>query len=267
MEPTTAATTVLYAMTPPLQPPVTGEDVCAALGPVARNIEAVIPKGRGVWELHLTSQEVATGLEIAGLRIRGHNVEVTQHFPGGTWVRVRGFPIDVSKTTVYAIFLNFGEIVSGPHHVMWKGTSIKTGDRTMKIKLEKNIPQSFSTMEGKLKVTARYKDQPQTCAGCLDMRERIAKETKHTPKRLWELQLHPNPNRKRKRWTLRYVEKKEKKERKEKKKRKKNSEPVTNSTADGKRKDAPLPESMSTPTPIGRHRLPQAIPVYKVTKQ
>ena len=43
MEPTTAATTVVYAMTPLLQPPVTGEEVCAALGPVARNIEAVIP--------------------------------------------------------------------------------------------------------------------------------------------------------------------------------------------------------------------------------
>ena len=40
-----------------------------ALGPVARNIEAVIPKGRGVWEIHLTSEEVATGLEIAGLRM------------------------------------------------------------------------------------------------------------------------------------------------------------------------------------------------------
>ena len=92
MEPITAATTVLYATTPLFQPPVTGEEVCAALGPVARNIEAVIPKGRGVWELHLTSQEVATGLEIAGLRIRGQNIEVT-------WVR--GFPIDVSKTTVY----------------------------------------------------------------------------------------------------------------------------------------------------------------------
>ena len=63
-------------------------------------------------------------------------------------------------------------------------------------------------------------------------------------------------------------EKREKKERKEKKKeRKKNSEPVTNSTADGKRKDTHSPESMSTPTPIGRHRLPQAIPVYKVRKQ
>ena len=36
----------------------------------------------------------------------------------------------------------------------------------MKIKLDKNIPQSFSTMEGKVKVTARYKDQPQTCFEC-----------------------------------------------------------------------------------------------------
>ena len=55
-------TTIVFAITPLLQPPVTGEEMCAALGPVARNIEAIIPKGRGVWAIHLTSEEVVTGL-------------------------------------------------------------------------------------------------------------------------------------------------------------------------------------------------------------
>ena len=79
--------------------------------------------------------------QIAGIRIRGMNIVVTQRFPGGTWVRVRGFPINVDNAEVNAIFLNFGDIVSGPNHVIWKGTNIKTGDRMMKIKLERIIPQ------------------------------------------------------------------------------------------------------------------------------
>ena len=78
----TTTTTVLFALTPLMHPPVTGEEMCAALGPVSRNIEAVVPKGRGIWEIHLTSEEVATGLEIAGLRLRGQSIEVTQRFPG-----------------------------------------------------------------------------------------------------------------------------------------------------------------------------------------
>ena len=50
-------TTTLYAMTPMLHPPVTGEEMCAALGPVARNIEAVVPKRRGIWEIHLRAKK------------------------------------------------------------------------------------------------------------------------------------------------------------------------------------------------------------------
>ena len=44
--------------------------------------------------------------------------------------------------------------------------SIKTGDRTLKIKLTRNIPQAFSTMGGKVKVTVGYRDQPKTCFQC-----------------------------------------------------------------------------------------------------
>ena len=94
METTTSSEIILFAMTPMMQPIVTGEEMCAALAPVARSIEAIIPKGRGVWAIHLTSEEVATGLEISGIRIRGQNIEVSKRFPGGTWIRVRGFPLD-----------------------------------------------------------------------------------------------------------------------------------------------------------------------------
>ena len=281
--------TTVFAMTPQLQPQVTGEEMCAALGTVARSVDAVIPNGRGVWTIHLTSEEVATGLEMTGIRIRGMNIEVTQRFPGGTWVRVRGFPINVGNAEVQAIFEKFGEIVSGPHHVMWKGTHIKTGDRTLKIKLERSIPQSFNTMGGKQKITTRYKDQPQTCYECGQPghEKKDCHEQQTYAKKVLTNPPQPKPEQEKEPETdlnstpgtslseeemtdveVRRKERKDKKEKKErKKKEKKNSEPVMNSTADGKRKDAPSPESVFTPTPIGRHRLPQAIPVYKIRKQ
>ena len=59
---TTAAATVLYAMTGFIPKTRDRRGDVPALRPVTRNIEAVIPKGRGVWEIHLTS-------EIAGLRM------------------------------------------------------------------------------------------------------------------------------------------------------------------------------------------------------
>ena len=81
-------------------------------------------------------------------------------------MRVRGLPLDAGDLTVRCLFENFGEVVSGPHHVMWRGTTIKTGDRTLKVKLVRDIPQSFSTLGGKTKVTVRYRDQPKTCFSC-----------------------------------------------------------------------------------------------------
>ena len=32
--------------------------------------------------------------------------------------------------------------------MMWSGTAIKIGDRTLKVKLDRDIPQSFSTLGG-----------------------------------------------------------------------------------------------------------------------
>ena len=56
--------------------------------------------------------------------------------------------------------------MSGPHHVMWRGTTIKTGHRTLKVKLEREIPQSFNTLGAKTMVSVRYRDQPKTCFSC-----------------------------------------------------------------------------------------------------
>ena len=41
-----------------------------------------------------------------------------------------------------------------------------TGDRTLKVKLDRDIPQSFTTLGGKTRVTVRYRDQPKTCFSC-----------------------------------------------------------------------------------------------------
>ena len=90
-----AASTILFLSTPAFQPFVTGEEICASLGPVVNHIEAIIPKGRDTWEVHITDTDVATGLELTG-------------------VRVRGFPLVTSNLMVETIFKNFGEIVAGP---------------------------------------------------------------------------------------------------------------------------------------------------------
>ena len=158
--------TSLFCETAGFAPPITGEEICAALKTVAQHLDAVIPKGRNAWEVVVRSGDVATGLEVTGLVLRGRSLELGQRFPGGTWVRVRGLPLEAGDLTVRSIFENFGEVVSGPHHVMWRGTTIKTGDRTLKVKLKREIPQSFSTLGGKTKVTVRYRDQPKTCFSC-----------------------------------------------------------------------------------------------------
>ena len=81
---------------------------------------------------------------------------------------------------VEKIFSNFGEIVSGPHLATWRGTNIKTGDRTLKMRLNRNIPQAFTALENKVRVTVRYRDQPQTCYLCGDMGHEKKDCTKET---------------------------------------------------------------------------------------
>ena len=156
----------LFMETAGFAPPITGEEICSSLRMVANHLEAIIPNGRNAWEVVCRAGDVATGLEVTGLVLRGRNVELSQRFPGGTWVRVRGLPLDAADLTVRCVFENFGEVVSGPHHVMWRGTTIKTGNRTLKVKLVREIPQSFTILGGKTKVTVRYRDQPKTCFSC-----------------------------------------------------------------------------------------------------
>ena len=170
----------LFMETAGFAPPITGEEICSSLRMVANHLEAIIPKGRNAWEVVCRAGDVATGLEVTGLVLRGRNVELNQRFPGGTWVRVRGLPLDAGDLTVRCLFENFGEVVSGPHHVVWRGTTIKTGDRTLKVKLVRDIPQSFSTLGGKTKVTVRYRDLP-TLVGQQATRGGIAPHTTRAP--------------------------------------------------------------------------------------
>ena len=87
-----AAKTILYACTPAFQPPVTGEEICTSLGPVVHHVDAIIPKGRDTWEVHITDKDVATELEVTGFRLRGRNIELDQRYPGGTYGESPWFP-------------------------------------------------------------------------------------------------------------------------------------------------------------------------------
>ena len=129
-------------------------------------IEAIMPKGRDIWEIVFKSKEVANSVDVTGINMRGRNIDLSTRFTGCTWVRVRGLPLDTGDATVMMIFENFGRVVSGPHHVTWRGTTIKTGHRTLKLKLDRNIPPVVYDTGGEKKITTRYRDQPKTCFGC-----------------------------------------------------------------------------------------------------
>ena len=265
-----AASTILFLSTPAFQPFVTGEEICASLGPVINHIEAIIPKGRDTWEVHITDTDVATGLELTGVRIRGRSLELTQRHLGGTWVRVRGFPLVTSNLMVETIFKNFGEIVSGPHHATCRGTNIKTGDRTLKMRLDRNIPQAFNTLGNKVRVTVRYRDQPQTCYLCGDMgheRKDCTKETFASKVQRPTPQQPTDPDK-----SVSSPEEvdtsdsdRKKKEKKDKKKKeRKEKETAKVSIPEGKRKDASSPEAQ--PPTVGFHFMPSSIPLYKARK-
>ena len=79
-------------------PPITGEEMCRALGQVANHVLAVMPKGPDTWEVHVTTEEIRESLEVEGLtlrvgtaRCRGDSLGA----PGGTWVRIRGLPLNM----------------------------------------------------------------------------------------------------------------------------------------------------------------------------
>ena len=97
--------------------------------------------------------------------MEGRQCEVLPRFSGGTWVRVRGLQLTTSSIYLDSMLSEYGDIVVNSSHSTWKNTKIKTGDRTLKMKLRKDIP-------AKLKagafgwITLRYRDQPELCFSC-----------------------------------------------------------------------------------------------------
>ena len=155
----------LYVECPNYAPPLTGEEICRALGPVASHVLAVMPKGRETWEVHVSTDEIRDSLEVEGLTLRGRHCEVSRRFPGGTWVRIRGLPLNMPNENITYMVRKYGEVVVEAKHCTWRNTSIKTGDRTLKMKLSAHIP-------GRVKygaygwVSFRYRDQPEACFSC-----------------------------------------------------------------------------------------------------
>ena len=174
---------------------------------------------------------------------------------------------------------HFGRVVSGPHHVTWRGTTIKTGDRTLKIKLERNIPQSFMTLEGKTKITTRYTDQPKTCFECGSLdHERKDCPVNERDTYAQAVADAQKPSGSEEMFNIDVVlpevtpdvtqTSKSYKKKKEKKKLKKMLEEgaFMTSTPDPKRKDRS--SSDTSPTFQAKHTgLPQRIPIHKVQKQ
>ena len=78
-------------------PPLTGEEMCRALGP---HMLAVMPKGRDTWEVHVSTEEIRESLEVEGLTLRGRHCEVSRRFPGGTSVRIRGLPLNMQNENI-----------------------------------------------------------------------------------------------------------------------------------------------------------------------
>ena len=130
----------MFVDAPNFSPPLTGEEVCRTLAEIADHVLAVIPKGRAVWELHVSQQELRDKLEIEGLALRGRLCEVSPRFPGGTWVRVRGLPLDVPNSYLDKMLSSYGSLFIGTEHSTWRNTAIRTGERTLKIKLNRHIP-------------------------------------------------------------------------------------------------------------------------------
>ena len=288
----TIKTTSLFAETAGFAPPITGEEICASLKMVAKHIEAVVPKGRNAWEVVFRTEDVATGLEVTGIVLRGRSIELGRRFPGGTWIRVRGLPLETADVTVECIFKNFGSVVSGPHHVTWRGTTIKTGDRTLKVKLTREIPQSFSTLGGKSKVTVRYRDQPKTCFSCGETgHERrdcptqeentYAKAVANTPTVVGAEPpteavatastptgaVIPTAEDSPQTTSESDVEtRRERRERRKKEKERKKMDTSFVFSGDNKRKDVSSPETPKKPTTATHSGLPQRAPTHKLQK-
>ena len=116
-------------------------------------------------ETPVSTDDIRDHLEVEGLTLRGRRCEVTRRIPSGTWVRIRGIPLNVPNDTVNGIVRQYGDITIGTFYATWRNTNIKTGDRTVKIKLAKVIP-------GRVRYTTygwisyRYKNQLEVWFQC-----------------------------------------------------------------------------------------------------
>ena len=155
----------MYVHCPLFMPFVTGEEVCRSLGAVNDHVLAVIQKGREVFEIHLDHGDIRDRIEVEGLTIRGRTCEVSPRFPRGTWVRVRGLPLFAPNVFLDRLLAPYGEVVVKTSHVTWRNTQIKTGDRTLKLKIVNHIPGKIKT-EHLGWISLRYKDQPDLCFNC-----------------------------------------------------------------------------------------------------
>ena len=113
----------LYVKCANFAPPLTVEEMCRALGPVANHVLAVLPKGRDTWEVHVSQEGIRDYLEVEGLTIRGRHLEISRRFPGGTCVRIRGIPLNVPNEKIMS---KYGDVVVETIHCTWRNTQIKT---------------------------------------------------------------------------------------------------------------------------------------------
>ena len=103
----------LYVECANFAPPLTGEEMCHALGPVANHVLAVMPKGRDTWEVHVTTEEIRDSLEVKGLTLRGRHYEVSRRFPRGTWVRIRGLPLNERERKMFYLTTHSTHFIYG----------------------------------------------------------------------------------------------------------------------------------------------------------
>ena len=155
----------LFVHTPAFMPVVSGEEMCRAMAAINDHVMAIIPRGREVWEVHVDQEELRDRLEVEGIVVRGRQCEASPRFPGGTWVRVRGLPLNATNAFVDRLLSQYGEISIGSTHATWRNTAIKTGERTLKVKITRDIPGRLKT-ETFGWITVRYKDQPELCFTC-----------------------------------------------------------------------------------------------------
>ena len=126
---------------------------------------AIIPKGREVWEVHLDQEEIRDRVEVEGIVLRGRQCEASPRFPGGTWVLVRGLPLNATNAFVDRLLAQYGDVAIGSTHATWRNTAIRTGERTLKVKITRDIPGRVKTDTFGW-ITIRYRDQPKLCFTC-----------------------------------------------------------------------------------------------------